>query len=106
MSTLSTVNNLGLLYSGQGKLKEAEEMYQRVLVGYKKNLGIDYTSILNTVYNLGLLYSNQGNLKKRAPVGYKKALDPDYDKIRRLVDMLNVLSIADRKQQPFIPYKV
>lgn len=29
-STLYTVNNLGNLYRGQGKLKEAEEMYQRV----------------------------------------------------------------------------
>lgn len=26
-STLDTVNNLGLLYSDQGKLKEAEEIY-------------------------------------------------------------------------------
>ena len=96
-STLSTVNNLGLLYSDQGKLKEAEEMYQRALAGYEKNLGADHTSILNTVHNLGLLYSNQGNPKKRAPVGCEKALDPDHDKIRRLADMLNVLSIADRK---------
>jgi hypothetical protein len=27
ISTLDTVNNLGILYSDQGKLKEAEEMY-------------------------------------------------------------------------------
>jgi Tfp pilus assembly protein PilF len=33
-STLDTVNNLGLLYSDQGKLEEAEEMYQRALKGY------------------------------------------------------------------------
>jgi hypothetical protein len=26
-STLNTVNNLGLLYSNQGKLAEAEQMY-------------------------------------------------------------------------------
>ena len=29
--TLDTVNNLGILYKGQGKMAEAEKMYQRVL---------------------------------------------------------------------------
>jgi tetratricopeptide (TPR) repeat protein len=28
--------NLGLLYSGQGKLVKAEQMYQQALQGYKK----------------------------------------------------------------------
>jgi Tfp pilus assembly protein PilF len=32
-STLQTVNNLGYLYSNQGKLAEAEKMYQRALQG-------------------------------------------------------------------------
>jgi Tfp pilus assembly protein PilF len=29
--TLNTVNNIGILYNKQGKLVEAEEMYQRAL---------------------------------------------------------------------------
>ena len=41
-STLDTVNNLGILYSDQGKLKEAEEMYQRALAGKEKALGPDH----------------------------------------------------------------
>jgi hypothetical protein len=32
-STLDTVHSLGLLYSDQGKLAEAEQMYQRALLG-------------------------------------------------------------------------
>ena len=32
-STLETVNNLGNLYADQGKLREAEDMYARALVG-------------------------------------------------------------------------
>ena len=32
-STLDTVNNLGILYRDQGKLAEAEQMYQRALAG-------------------------------------------------------------------------
>src|SRR5437764_15068417 len=38
-STLSTVNNLGLLYKNQGKMVDAEEMYQRALRGYEKAVG-------------------------------------------------------------------
>ncbi len=36
ISTLDTVNNLGNLYSNQGKLVEAEKMYQRALEGYER----------------------------------------------------------------------
>ncbi|KAN0068529.1 hypothetical protein V8E54_013253 [Elaphomyces granulatus] len=35
-STLDTVNNLGNLYADQGKLDEAEKMYQRALQGKEK----------------------------------------------------------------------
>jgi hypothetical protein len=52
LPTLSVVNNLGNLYSDQGKMAEAEEMYQRALVGYEKALGPDHTSTLSTVNNL------------------------------------------------------
>ena len=35
-STLDTVNNLGILYWKQGRMKEAEEMYVRALRGYEE----------------------------------------------------------------------
>ncbi len=35
-STLDTVNNLGRLYKDQGKLAEAEKMYERALGGKEK----------------------------------------------------------------------
>ena len=34
ISTLDTVNNLGILYAEQGKLAEAEKMYQRAPNGF------------------------------------------------------------------------
>jgi tetratricopeptide (TPR) repeat protein len=77
-------HGLGNLYSDQGKLKEAEEMYQRALVGYDKALGPDHTSTLFTVNSLGNIYRNQGKLKEaeemfqRALAGYEKALGPDH----------------------------
>ncbi|KAJ5642325.1 hypothetical protein N7490_006325 [Penicillium lividum] len=77
-------NGLGNLYSDQGKLKEAEEMYQRALAGNEKALGPDHISTLDTVNNLGNLYSDQGKLKEaeemyqRALAGREKALGPDH----------------------------
>ncbi|KAJ6003697.1 hypothetical protein N7522_006389 [Penicillium canescens] len=77
-------HGLGDLYFEQGKLREAEEMYQRALAGYEKAQGPDHTSTLHIVNNLGLLYSDQGKLKEaeemyqRALAGYEKALGPDH----------------------------
>jgi tetratricopeptide (TPR) repeat protein len=62
-STLSTVNNLGNLYRKQGKLAEAEQMYQRALAGYEKASQSETIPALKAVRNLGLLYRDQGKLK-------------------------------------------
>ena len=45
-------HSLGLLYADQGKLVEAEQMYQRALQGYDKAWGPEHTSTLGTVNNL------------------------------------------------------
>ena len=49
MSTLATINNLGSLYSDQGKLAEAEEMYMRALTGREKMLGASHPSTLTAI---------------------------------------------------------
>ncbi|KAF2628855.1 hypothetical protein BU25DRAFT_466777 [Macroventuria anomochaeta] len=46
----------------QGKLTEAEKMYQRALQGKEDALSPKHTSTLRTVNNLGILYKNQGKL--------------------------------------------
>jgi tetratricopeptide (TPR) repeat protein len=90
-------HGLGDLYSDQGKLQEAEEMYQRALAGCEKALGADHTSTLNTVNNLGSLYSDQGKLKEaeemyqRALVGYEKALGADHTSTLNTVNNLGSL---------------
>ena len=61
---LDALHILGDLYSDQGRLKEAEEMYQRALKGKEKALGPDHTSTLTTIHNLGNLNLNQGQLKE------------------------------------------
>ncbi|KAN0078814.1 hypothetical protein V8E54_005327 [Elaphomyces granulatus] len=78
------LNNLGLLYADQGKLDEAEKMYQRALQEKEKAWGPDHTSTLDTVNDLGALYVDQGKLDEaekmfqRALQGYEKAWGPDH----------------------------
>ena len=80
LSTLEIVNSLGTLYKSQGKLVEAEAMYERALVEKEKTLGPQHTSTLGTVNNLGNFYVSKGKLAKaeamyeRALAGTEKAL--------------------------------
>ncbi|KAH8593059.1 hypothetical protein B0O99DRAFT_743067 [Bisporella sp. PMI_857] len=77
-------HNLGLLYADQGKLAEAEQMYERALRGYEKALGAEHTSTLDTVNNLGNLYVDLGKLAEaeqmyeRALRGCEKALGAEH----------------------------
>ncbi|OBT93043.1 hypothetical protein VE01_09002 [Pseudogymnoascus verrucosus] len=79
---LDSLKMLGNLCSDQGKLAEAEEMYQRALKGKEKALGAEHTSTLRTVNNLGNLYADQGKLAEaeemyqRALKGNEKARGP------------------------------
>ena len=79
-STLATVKNLGNLYAAQGRLADAERMYERALAGFKEALGADHSSTLSTFNNLGLLYLKQGRLAdaermyQRALTGRENAL--------------------------------
>jgi tetratricopeptide (TPR) repeat protein len=40
---LNTTNNLGLIYKGQGRMVEAEEIYVRTLRGYEKAWRLEHT---------------------------------------------------------------
>ncbi|KAH8757094.1 Tetratricopeptide repeat-domain-containing protein [Hyaloscypha finlandica] len=77
------LDSLGMLFSDQGKLAEAEAMYTRALQGYEEALGPKHTSTLRTVNNLGNLYKDQGKLAEaeaiytRALQGYEHALGPE-----------------------------
>ncbi|KAN0068322.1 HET domain containing protein [Elaphomyces granulatus] len=88
---------LGVLYRNQGKLDEAEKMYQRALQGKEKVLGPDHTSTLSTVNSLGLLYANQGKLDEaekmyqRALQGKEKARGPDHTSTLTTVNNLGLL---------------
>ena len=86
--------NLGLLYVDQGKLDEAEKMYQRALQGYEKAVGLEnvarYQPALMTIWNLGDLFAAQGHMDKakelytRACTGYRALLGPSSDECQLL----------------------
>ncbi|TVY20228.1 Kinesin light chain 3 [Lachnellula arida] len=88
-------HDLGLFYTDQSKLVEAEQMYQRALQGKEKVWGPEHTSTLDTVNNLGILYADQGKLVEaeqmyqRALQGYENAIGPD--NITTYVPALNTI---------------
>ncbi len=90
-------HNLGDLYADQGKMAEAEKMYQRALEGYEKAWGPEHTSILDTVNNLGLLYADQGKMAEaekmyqRALEGKEKAWGPEHTSTLTTVNNLGIL---------------
>jgi tetratricopeptide (TPR) repeat protein len=102
---LDTINNLGILYKAQGKLQEAETMYQRALAGKETALGPDHSSTLATVNNLGNLYADQGKLQEaetmyqRALAGYETALGPDHSSTLATVNNLGNLYADQGKLQ-------
>jgi tetratricopeptide (TPR) repeat protein len=89
---------LGFLYVNQGRLQDAEAIYQRALAGYEKALGPDHISTLQTVNNLGALYADLGRLQdaetmyQRALAGYEKALGPDHQVTLQVVNALHRVS--------------
>jgi Tetratricopeptide repeat len=60
ISTLDTIDDLGSLYRDQGRLAEAEVMYERALEGKQKVMGPDHPSTLRTANLLRDLYQSQG----------------------------------------------
>jgi tetratricopeptide (TPR) repeat protein len=108
-STLDTVNSLGNLYSDQGKLAEAEAMYDRALQGYEDALGLElassYLPVLNTMFVFGDLFSQTGRkdmakaIYNRALSGYTTVQGPSSDRCRQLEDRLQALQVASAESK-------
>jgi tetratricopeptide (TPR) repeat protein len=96
-AALDTVNNLGNLYAVQGRLAEAQKMYERALQGYEIALGPKHTSTLDIINNLGVLYTDQGKpaeahkMYERALQGREEALGPEHTSTLQTVNKLGAL---------------
>ncbi|KAL8296146.1 hypothetical protein RB600_001572 [Gaeumannomyces tritici] len=97
ISVIYALHSLADLYSDQGRLAEAEALYERALQGCEKAFGPDHTSTLDTVNNLAILYSDQGRLAEaealyeRALQGCEKAFGPDHTSTLDTVNNLAIL---------------
>jgi len=58
LDTLTSVNNLRLVLSSQGKYKKAEVMHWRALEAEEKVLGREYLDTLTSANNLRLVLSS------------------------------------------------
>ena len=102
--------NLGFLYANQGKMAEAEKMYERALSGREKAWGLEHTSTLDTVNNLGVLYADQSKMTEaekmyeRALDGYVKSMGPDHPRTIVIRGNLDILKEGSKSRQP-IPSK-
>ena len=82
--TVSSLNNLAVLYQDQGDYPRAEPLYQRALAIDEKALGPDHPLVATSLNNLALLYKAKGDypraepLYQRALAIYEKALGPDH----------------------------
>lgn len=97
ISTLRTINNLGLLYTNQGKLDMTKKMHERALAMSEQTLGSDHNTTLDIVHNFGALYWNQGKFDEaeqmylRAMAGKEQILGPDHTSTLNTIHNLGVL---------------
>ncbi|KAJ5765767.1 hypothetical protein N7520_005326 [Penicillium odoratum] len=64
--------NLGIIYESQGRLIEAEAIYERALQGYEKWWGSDYEWTHKATKNMARIYETQGRLTE-AKAMYERA---------------------------------
>lgn len=62
--TLTSMNNLALVLSSQGKYEEAEEMHGQALALMERVLGKEHPSTLASMINLASVSSSQGKHKQ------------------------------------------
>ncbi|CAF9921052.1 MAG: hypothetical protein ALECFALPRED_001699 [Alectoria fallacina] len=95
--TLTSMADLGSIYEEQGKLADAETMYQRALEGYEETYNPDHNLTLNVVRNLGIVFEKQGKLAdaetmyQRALEGYEKTYSPDHNLTLNIVRNLGIV---------------
>ncbi len=62
------LNNLGLLYTAQGKYTEAEPLHKRALAIREKALGPEHLAVAVSLSSLANLYFNLGKYSQAEPL--------------------------------------
>jgi len=83
-NTLTSMNNLAVLYESQGKYDDAEPLFMECLEKTKRALGPDHPDTLASMNNLARLYESQGKYDDAEPLYVecfekaKRARGPDH----------------------------
>ena len=99
------LNNMGVLYRGEGDYASAEPLYKRALAIREKALGPDHPEVATSLNNLGVLYSTRENyaaaepLYKRALSIREKALGPNHADVAVTLNNLAVLYRATSREK-------
>jgi len=72
--TLTSLNNLAMLYQEQGRYDEAERLHIEVLEGFRAALGPEHPDTLTSLNNLAMVYQAQGRLGEAEQV-HKEVLE-------------------------------
>ncbi|KAF2729741.1 kinesin light chain 1 [Polyplosphaeria fusca] len=88
--TLTSMANLGVTYSVQGKEDKAEPLKKQVMEIRKTKLGTDHPSTLSSMANLASTYSNQGRWREAKELDVQTKLGTDHPST--LTSMANLAS--------------
>ena len=100
-------HQLGCLYFDQGKMKEAEDMYVRALVGKEKAWSPEHMHALNTRYNLGLLYKERSMIEEAAQQfehvvqGFTKLLGSGHSKTVKALSQLESCEVDEKRRKRY-----
>lgn len=70
-ATLSTINNLGILYNRMGKTAEAAELYSDVLERYHAKFGERHRTVADSYQNLATAWTRDGRYETSIPMHQK-----------------------------------
>ena len=108
--TLSSINNMGMLLSAQGKLAEAEPFLKEALDQRRRVLGVEHPDTLTSLTNMGLLLDDQGRPDEAEPLyrealeAQRRALGEDHPDTLICLSNLGMLLMSQNKLAEAEPY--
>lgn len=103
LSTLDAASGLGILYSEQGRLPEAEELFLRTLNGRATALGSEHPLTLSTLSSVGTVYIRQRKVAQaegaflRAVHGQEKVCGPMHESTLMSLNNLGAFYTTHKK---------
>jgi tetratricopeptide (TPR) repeat protein len=88
----TSLQNLALLYDGQGRYADAEPLNRRAQAIWEKALGPDHPAVATSLNNLAAVYEHQGRYTDAEPL-YRRALEI-YERAPDIIMWLNAVKAS------------